>query len=98
MLLRLLVILLLLPALAAAQNETVLRDAGSLGAIRLAGTEDDAVRKVYIVQLAEPSAAQYHAARLSAAHPDAGPTPRVRIDRSSPAIQDQRRGRGRAAR
>ena len=87
MLRRLLVIVFLLPALAAAQNETQLRDAGSLGAIRLAGTEDEAVRKVYIVQLAEPSAAQYHAARLSAAHPDDGPVPRVRLDRSNTAIQ-----------
>jgi subtilisin family serine protease len=86
MLRRLLLIVSLLPALAAAQHESVLRDAGSLGAIRLAGTEDQAVRKVYIVQLAEPSAAQYHAAQLNAAQPG-GAVPRVRLDKSSAAIQ-----------
>jgi subtilisin family serine protease len=79
-------IVLLLPAVVAAQNESVLRDAGSLGGIRLAGTEDQAVRKVYIVQLAEPSAAQYHAAQLNVAQPG-GAVPRVRLDKSSAAIQ-----------
>jgi subtilisin family serine protease len=79
-------IVLLLPAAVAAQNESVLRDAGSLGGIRLAGTEDQAVRKVYIVQLAEPSAAQYHAAQLNVAQPG-GAVPRVRLDKSSAAIQ-----------
>ena len=87
MLRRLVLTVLILPALAAGQNETVLRDAGSLGAIRLAGSEDPSIRKVYIVQLAEPSAAQYHAAQLSAAQPGAPAVPRVRLDKSSAAIQ-----------
>ena len=52
---------------AQAEYETELRDAGSLGAIRLAGSEDPSTRKVYIVQLATPSAADYHATSLSAA-------------------------------
>ena len=71
-----------------AQFETDLRDAGSLGAIRLAGSEDPNQRKVYIVQLKAPSAADFHALRL-------GPTlklsatgqPRVHLDKASPAIQ-----------
>jgi subtilisin family serine protease len=87
MLRRLLVLVLLLPVVAAAQYESPLRDAGSLGAIRLAGSEDQAVRKVYIVQLAMPSAAQYHAAQLQAAQPGTAAAPRVRLDKSSAAIQ-----------
>jgi subtilisin family serine protease len=87
MLRRLLLIVLLLPVIAAAQNESVLRDAGSLGAIRLAGSEDETVRKVYIVQLAEPSAAQYHAAQLNAAQPGLRTVPRVRLDKSNAAIE-----------
>jgi len=71
-----------------AQFETDLSDAGSLGAIRLAGSEDPNLRKVYIVQLKAPSAADFHALRL-------GPTlklsatgqPRVHLDKASPAIQ-----------
>ena len=78
---------LLLPAVSAAQHESPLRDAGSLGALRLAGSEDQAVRRVYIVQLAMPSAAQYHAAQLQTAQPGAVTAPRVRLDKSSAAIQ-----------
>ena len=87
MLRRLFLLAFLLPAAAAAQYESDLRDAGSLGAIRLAGSEDQSVRKVYIVQLAMPSAAQYHAAQLQAAQPGAATAPRVRLDKSSAAIQ-----------
>ncbi|MDJ0812118.1 MAG: S8 family serine peptidase, partial [Woeseiaceae bacterium] len=87
MLRRLLILALLLPAVSAAQYESELRDAGSLGGIRLAGSEDENVRKVYIVQLAMPSAAQYHAAQLQAAQPGATTAPRVRLDQSSAAIQ-----------
>ena len=87
MLRRLFLLVLLLPAAAAAQYESELRDAGSLGAIRLAGSEDQNVRKVYIVQLAMPSAAQFHAAQLQAAQPGAATPPRVRLDKSSAAIQ-----------
>ena len=82
---------LLLPVCAWAQSETDLRDAGSLGAIRLAGSEEQSARKVYIVQLAEPSAAQYHAAQLNAAQPDPGWM--LVAGSASPA----RRSRGRAA-
>ena len=79
---------LLLPLAATAQYESELRDAGSLGAIRLAGTEDATVRKVYIVQLAMPSAAQYHAALVTAASkPGVQAQSRVRFDKTSSAIQ-----------
>ena len=56
-----LVLSLLLCAAAPAEYESRLRDAGSLGGIRLAGSEDEQVRKVYIVQLKTPSAAEFHA-------------------------------------
>ncbi|MEJ2128151.1 MAG: S8 family serine peptidase [Woeseiaceae bacterium] len=88
MLRRLLLLALLLPVAAAAQYESELRDAGSLGAIRLAGSEDPNARKVYIVQLAMPSAAQYHAQMLAAAAPpDTMVSKRVRLDKNSSAIQ-----------
>ena len=58
---------LLFPALVSAEFESRLRDAGSLGAIRLAGSEDPAISKVYIVQLKAPAAADYHAALATAA-------------------------------
>jgi subtilisin family serine protease len=88
MLRRLLLLALLLPVAAAAQYESELRDAGSLGAIRLAGSEDPNARKVYIVQLAMPSAAQYHAQMLTAAAPpDTMVSKRVRLDKNSSAIQ-----------
>ncbi len=87
--LRLLAILLLLPSVdALAEYESQLRDAGSLGAIRLAGTEDPNARKVYIVQLKEPAAAGRHAALASAAFKSGVPgAPRVRFDKTSAAIQ-----------
>jgi subtilisin family serine protease len=88
MLQRMVLLVLLIPLGVSAQYESDLRDAGSLGAIRLAGTEDPEARKVYIVQLAMPSAAQYHASLVAAAaKPGARATPRVRFDKASAAIQ-----------
>lgn len=88
-LLRLLPLAVVLASIsAAAEFESELRDAGSLGAIRLAGTEDPNIRKVYIVQLARPSAADYHAAAQSASLKTAAAgAPRVRFDKASAAIQ-----------
>jgi len=82
--------LLLLVGTATAENDTKLRDAGSLGGIRLAGSEDPSLRKVYIVQLAAPSAAEHHAEIYKTfVKPGAGVgLPRVRFDKSSPAIQN----------
>ena len=83
-----LLLTLLVPFSVSAQNESELRDAGSLGAIRLAGSEDPNTRKVYIVQLAMPSAADYHASLLTAAaKPGAKAVSRVRFDKASPVIQ-----------
>jgi subtilisin family serine protease len=74
---------------AAADYESRLRDAGSLGGIRLAGTEDPNISKVYIVQLQTPSAADYHASTVSAALKVAPPAVRkVRFDKENAAIQD----------
>jgi subtilisin family serine protease len=71
-----------------AEYESELRDAGSLGAIRLAGSEDPSTRKVYIVQLATPSTADYHASTLSAAAKSASSkVSRVRFNKASTAIQ-----------
>ena len=77
----------LLPAGAGAQYESALRDAGSLGGIHLAGTEDPAVRKVYIVQLAGPSAAEYQAAQFAKAGRSVAGAPRPRFDKLNPAVQ-----------
>jgi subtilisin family serine protease len=71
-----------------AQYESALRDAGSLGAIRLAGSEDPAVRRVYIVQLATPSAGEYFASMTGKASRAGPPAPgKVRFDKSNPLIE-----------
>jgi len=73
---------------AAADDESRLRDAGSLGAIRLAGTDDPNVSKVYIVQLRTPSAADYHASAISAVSKGRPAAVRkARFDSSSAVIQ-----------
>ena len=79
-------VLLLLAVTAGAEYETRLRDAGSLGGIRLAGSDDPTVRKVYIVQLKAPSAADYYGSlRTFASKPGVA---RSRFDNSSPIIQE----------
>ncbi|NIL93917.1 MAG: S8 family serine peptidase [Woeseiaceae bacterium] len=66
----------------------MLRDAGSLGGIRLAGSEDETASKVYIVQLAMPSAAEYHASLLTTAVKAGSQTAgRTKLDKTSPAMQ-----------
>ena len=87
--LRIIVLLaLLLPAVGTAEFESRLRDAGSLGAIRLAGSEDPAISKVYIVQLKTPAAADYHAALATAAtKPGQLSGVKARFDKSSPLIE-----------
>ena len=80
--------MVLLSSSAAAEYESELRDAGSLGAIRLAGSEDPTTRKVYIVQLATPSAADFHASLVSAALKSGSQNaPRVRFNKANAAIQ-----------
>lgn len=84
----LIVLLALLPAAAHAQDGPQVRDGGSFGALRVAGTEDPDTRKVYIVQLAEPSAAQYHASLVTAAARATGQAAsRVRFDKSNAVVQ-----------
>ena len=90
----------------AAEDESNLQHAGSLGGIRLADSEEEQARKVYIVQLKEPSAANYHAktralARRPVARPVAStsPSPRSRLmPRSWPrprtSLRKSRPGRG----
>ena len=78
---------LLFPAFVAAEFESRLRDAGSLGAIGLAGSEDPASSKVYIVQLSSPSAAERHATATKRALGPVASAPRARFDRESPAVQ-----------
>jgi len=88
MLRRTLLLAVLIPLGVSAQYESDLRDAGSLGAIRLAGSEDQGASKVYIVQLAMPSAGQYHASLLTAsAAPDTHTQSRVRFNKNSPVMQ-----------
>jgi len=84
--LRLMLLALLLVAVSAtAEYETNLRDAGSLGGIRLADSENPNVRKVYIVQLKSPPAADFHRSLNKApAKPGA---PRTRFDKSIPIIE-----------
>ena len=82
-------VLLLIACTATAENGTRLRDAGSLGGIQLAGSEDPELRKVYIVQLAMPSAAEHHAKLQQAfVKPGVAGVPRARFDKTSPAIEN----------
>jgi len=84
----LLLVTVLFSVSAFAQFETSLRDAGSLGGIRLAGSDDPNIRKVYIVQLKTPSAADFHAVRFGqVAKTGVANKPRVRFDKTSSAIQ-----------
>jgi subtilisin family serine protease len=70
-----------------ASGNSPLRDAGIARGLQLAGVEDPAVRKVYIVQLRAPSVAEFH----STLHKTAAPAPvqkpfRTRFDKATPAI------------
>ncbi len=82
-------IALLLTAAAspAAEHASALRDAGSLGGIRLAGSEDPRSHKVYIVQLTAPSIAHHHARKISAASKLTTATAAPRFDSTRPDIQ-----------
>ena len=85
--LRLTSLLLLLFAItASAEYESKLRNVDSLGGIRLAGTEDPSTRKVYIVQLAAPSAADYYTKTRPLAYKSGAS--RSRFDKTNPVIQE----------
>ncbi|MEM8815314.1 MAG: S8 family serine peptidase [Pseudomonadota bacterium] len=74
-------------------------DAGPGFGIQLAGTEDPSARKVYIVQLAKPSAAEYHAATHAKMLATAAPAGKIgsaftampKFDRNTALIKDYTR-------
>ncbi len=83
-----LLLLCLAFATAANASESLLRDAGDPANIRLAGMEESGERRVYIVQLAAPAAAEYQAAATSAFVKPADPDGRrVRFDKGSPFVE-----------
>ncbi len=82
------VLLCLAFATAAGASESLLRDAGDPANIRLAGTEQPGERRVYIVQLAAPGAAEYQAAVSTAVVKSTDPDGRrVRFDKSSAFVE-----------
>jgi subtilisin family serine protease len=68
------------------QAAATVRDAGDVP-LRLAGSEDPAISKVYIVQLRTPAAAESQAAAAKRALGTALGAPRVRFDRKNPAVE-----------
>ncbi|NCF24268.1 MAG: S8 family serine peptidase [Gammaproteobacteria bacterium] len=71
-----------------AGNDSPLRDAGIARGLQLEGIQDPDARKVYIVQLRTPSAAEYYSAlRKSTAAVSVRKPPRVRFDKASAAIE-----------
>jgi len=84
-LLRLATLLLMLAGTAAADVESDLRHAGSLGGIRLAESDEPAARKVYIVQLSAPPAAVFSAKTKPRARKTG--SVRARFDKFSPDVQ-----------
>ncbi|MDH3585959.1 MAG: S8 family serine peptidase [Gammaproteobacteria bacterium] len=70
-----------------AGNDSPLHDAGIARGLQLAGNEDPDARKVYIVQLRTPSAAEYYSAlRQTTATLPVQKLPRVRFDKARPAV------------
>ena len=67
--------------------DSALRDAGPGHNLRLAGSEQPAARRVYIVQLREPSVADVHALGASAFSKAAGQSA-PRMDKNDPGIRD----------
>lgn len=73
---------------ASASSDSPLRDAGLARGLQLAGVEDPEARKVYIVQLQTPSAAEYHATvQKAAAGVSVRKPSRVRLDKTNPAVE-----------
>ena len=76
---------------AAAGDGPVIRDRGLGYGIRLAGSEDPAAQKVYIVQLGSPSAAEVHAKLSGAISAKPGASGVLRLDRNAAAIKNHAR-------
>ena len=70
-----------------AESGSPVRDAGLARHVQLAGVEDPQARKVYIVQMREPPATQFHATlRQTTAVLPIQKLPRARFDKSNPAV------------
>ncbi len=70
-----------------AGSDSPLRDAGIARNLQLAGVADPDERKVFIVQLRTPSAAEYYSVlRKSTVTSPVQKLPRVRFDKASPAV------------
>lgn len=82
---RLAILLLLFVGTASADVESDLRSARNFDGVRLAGSEEPATRKVYIVQLSAPSASDFAASSRSVSS-KAGST-RTRFNKASPGVQ-----------
>ena len=81
------VALSLLAGSAWADNDSPVRDAGIALNVQLAGVEDPQARKVYIVQMREPPAVQFHAAlKKSSVSLSTAQLPRERFDKTNPAV------------
>ena len=76
---------------ATADEAPVIRDAGPGIGIQLAGSEDPAERKVYIVQLASPSAAEFHARLAKPLVTKPGASGMLKFSRDAAAIKDHTR-------
>jgi hypothetical protein len=76
------------PLAALGDNESPLHDAGIAKGMQLAGVEDPQERKVFIVQMREPSAVEFRSTlqRTTASLP-VQKQPRVRFDKNAAAIQ-----------
>ena len=74
--------------MAFAENESALRDAGIGKGLQLAGVNDPQERKVFIVQLREPSAAEFQSSlRRTTTSLATQKQPRVRFDKNTAAVQ-----------
>jgi subtilisin family serine protease len=74
---------------AAASSDSPLRDAGIARGLQLAGVDDPDARKVFIVQLRTPSAAEFHSTlyKTATVAPVSKPS-QPRFDKASPAISN----------
>ena len=72
---------------AGASSDSPLRDAGIARGLQLAGVNDPDARKVYIVQLRSPSAAEFHSTLYkTGAAARVSKTSQPRLDKANPAI------------
>jgi subtilisin family serine protease len=84
----LLLLFTFLPLVSIAENESVLRDGGTAVNIRLAGSDNPAASKVYIVQLREPAAAAAFATAGPATLSSKSSQARRRFDKGHSAVRD----------